>query len=252
MKEKVQVKLEENAPKQEEGGKGQKDEVKGVKNIESKKGEDKPKKKVKQANGLSNWASFLAQSTPQSKTEEKPSSSSQRPSSTPKKTGECVALDCEFVKSGDEEVLARISIVNEAEQHLLDSYIKPNKKITDFVTEISGITYLHIKNAPDLKTVLDKAKKIMYSKLVVGHTIRKDIEVCGLKDWKGWKALIDINDYQEFKEKNGKLISLKNLTSRHLGRSIQEARHSSVEDAVATMDLFLLRRSQILKHFHII
>ena len=40
---------------------------------------------------------------------------------------------------------------------------------------------MHIKKAPFKKEVIDKAKKIMYNKIVVGHTIWKDLEVCGLK-----------------------------------------------------------------------
>ena len=32
----------------------------------------------------------------------------------------------------------------------------------------------------------------MYNKILIGHTIRKDLEVCKLTQWKGWKALIDI------------------------------------------------------------
>lgn len=61
---------------------------------------------------------------------------------------EAVAIDCEFVKSGDEELLARISIVNDHGQCLLDSYVRPTQKITDYLTEITGISFLHIKNAP--------------------------------------------------------------------------------------------------------
>lgn len=54
---------------------------------------------------------------------------------------------------------------------LYDSYIKPNGKITDYLTKISGITYSHIKNAPLWKDELDKVKKILVNKIIVGHTI---------------------------------------------------------------------------------
>jgi hypothetical protein len=57
------------------------------------------------------------------------------------------------------------------------------------------------------------------------------MEVSGMQHWKGYKALVDINEFVGFKEKNGKLISLKNLSTRFLGKQIQEGRHSSVEDA---------------------
>lgn len=64
--------------------------------------------------------------------------------------------------------------------------------------------------------------------------------------------MVDISEFEAFKEKNGKLISLKNLTLRHLGRSIQEGRHSSVEDAMATIDLFKIRKMEILKQSKVI
>ena len=124
--------------------------------------------------------------------------------------------------------------------------------MTDFVTNITGITYTHLKNAPNNQSVIEKAKKFIYNKILVGHTINKDIGVCGLGQWKGWKALVDIAEYPPYKEGNGKLISLKNLTMKHLGKSIQGDRHSSVEDATATMNLYLLNRSPILTHLKII
>ena len=145
-----------------------------------------------------------------------------------------------------------MSLVTEGGKCLLDSYVRPAEKITDYLSDISGITYTHIKNAPDQQTVIAQAKKIMYNKIVVGHTVWKDLEVCGLSHWKGYKALIDINDYAEFKETNGKLVSLKNLAARKLGKQIQDGRHSSVEDAETTLALFNLRKREILKQYKVI
>jgi len=31
---------------------------------------------------------------------------------------------------------------------LYDSYIKPPQKVTDYITDITGITFSHLKNAP--------------------------------------------------------------------------------------------------------
>lgn len=100
--------------------------------------------------------------------------------------------------------------------------------------------------------MIEKVKKTLYGHILVGHTIWKDIEVCGLKQWKGCKAIVDISEYEPFKEKNGKLISLKNLSARHLGKKIQDGRHSSVEDAEATIALFNLKKKEILKQFRVI
>lgn len=58
------------------------------------------------------------------------------------------------MKSGEEELVARISLVNEKGECKLDTYVHPEKKITDYVTDISGITYAHIKNAPNTKSAI--------------------------------------------------------------------------------------------------
>jgi DNA polymerase III epsilon subunit-like protein len=106
------------------------------------------------------------------------------------------------------------------------------------VTEISGITYSHIKNAPNQDHVVEQIKKKMLNKIVIGHTIAKDLEVCGLKNWSGFKKVIDIAEAHVYSP-GGKRVALKKLSFNHLGKVIQEGWHSSFEDATATMDLFL-------------
>jgi RNA exonuclease 4 len=99
--------------------------------------------------------------------------------------------------------------------------VRPKEKITDYLTDVSAVTFTHIKNAPDMKTVVDQAKKVMYNKIVIGHTVDKDFEVYGLKHWKGYKALRSINEFPAFQEPNGRLISLRNLSLKFMGNSIQ-------------------------------
>jgi RNA exonuclease 4 len=118
--------------------------------------------------------------------------------------------------------------------------------VTDFVTDVSGITYSHIKNAPKEEQVIQEIKKRMLNKVVVGHTTAKDLEICHLKGWKGIRKAIDIADCSAYSP-GGKRLSLKNLALSHLGKGIQEGWHSSLEDAKATMQLFLKNKHLILK-----
>jgi RNA exonuclease 4 len=50
--------------------------------------------------------------------------------------------------------LARVSIVNYYGHVLIDSFIRPTKKITNYLTWVSGVTYQHIKDAPTLEEIL--------------------------------------------------------------------------------------------------
>ncbi len=98
-----------------------------------------------------------------------------------------------------------------------------------------------------------KVKKLLMGKILVGHTLHKDLEVCKLTDWKGVQQKVDISDFAEYREKNGaKVVGLKKLAISFLNRNIQNGWHSSVEDSVATMDLFKLNKKKILKQLKFI
>jgi len=53
----------------------------------------------------------------------------------------CLGMDCEMVGVGpqNESALARVSIVNEAGYCLLDTFVKPKVKVTDYRTPVSGV-----------------------------------------------------------------------------------------------------------------
>lgn len=158
---------------------------------------------------------------------------------------EFVAIDCEFVECQNGEQVARISIVNEQLEELFESYIRPAEKIVDYRTHITGITYGHIKKAPTWEQVKYQVEKVLVRKCVVGHTLWKDLEVMGMSNWSGFKGLIDISKYSQYQE-GGKLQSLKRLAAVFLEKDIQLGTHSSLQDAKATMSLFLLRKQKIL------
>lgn len=62
---------------------------------------------------------------------------------------EVVAMDCEMVGLGPQRVsgLARCSIVNIHGAVLYDKYIRPEGEITDYRTQVSGITPQHMVRA---------------------------------------------------------------------------------------------------------
>jgi RNA exonuclease 4 len=156
-----------------------------------------------------------------------------------------VALDCEFVECVDGEQVARISIVGENGEELFDSYIRPESRIIDYRTEFSGVTFGHLRKAPTWAAVLRDVHKVLYNRVLVGHTLYKDLEVMRMTGWKGIKSMVDVSRYSQYKE-GGKVQALKKLTAVFLGRDIQIGKHSSLQDAKATMELFILRKDKIL------
>ena len=58
-----------------------------------------------------------------------------------------MAIDCEMVMvEGNHDEVAQITIVNYNNHVLFDDYIKPKKKIVNYLTWVSGITYQKIQN----------------------------------------------------------------------------------------------------------
>ena len=60
-----------------------------------------------------------------------------------------MAIDCEMVgagANGAEDVLARVSVVNYFGQVLLDVFVKPTERVTDWRTKYSGIRPADVLN----------------------------------------------------------------------------------------------------------
>jgi RNA exonuclease 4 len=59
-----------------------------------------------------------------------------------------VGLDCEMVgvgPGGHRSALARVSIVNSAGNALLDTFVAPKERVTDYRTSVSGVTQENLK-----------------------------------------------------------------------------------------------------------
>lgn len=85
-------------------------------------------------------------------------------------------------------------------------------------------------------------ESVLRNTILVGHTIQSDLKVMGMEGWEGFKSIVDISKMPAFKDEN-RVQSLRKLAMKHLGMTIQTGSHSSLEDAQATMDLFLLQKT---------
>lgn len=94
-----------------------------------------------------------------------------------------IALDCEMVgvgPNGKRNMLARVSIVNEYGEVLMDKYVKPTERVIDYRTPFSGITAAHLKKAHNFANVRAEVRKIIFGKILVGHSLCRDFAVLKL------------------------------------------------------------------------
>ena len=167
-----------------------------------------------------------------------------KPNMPPK--SQYVALDCEMVGTlTGKSVCARVVLVDWKGRTVLDHYVRPAEKITDYRTFVSGITEEQIEQAPTLEEVQPMVQAKLAGKILVGHGLSNDLECLGLEH--PWHMIRDTALYEPFMKMHyGKMNprKLKDLTKEKLQRDIQVDgdAHSPVEDAIAALDLYKSHR----------
>ncbi|KAK9371365.1 exonuclease [Lipomyces kononenkoae] len=154
--------------------------------------------------------------------------------------GKYVSLDCEFVGVGHEgkrSVLARVSIVNFYGAVVMDEYVRPEEKVTDWRTWVSGIRPSDMANAKPFKQVQYQVAEVLKDRVLVGHAVRNDLKVLMIAHPK--RLIRDTSKLAAFRKlAKGRAPALKKLAKQYLGIDIQGEEHSSVEDARACILLF--------------
>uniref|UniRef100_A0A1B6K7N9 RNA exonuclease 4 n=1 Tax=Homalodisca liturata TaxID=320908 RepID=A0A1B6K7N9_9HEMI len=164
------------------------------------------------------------------------------------KFGKCtetklIAMDCEMVGVDvgvNNNMLARVSLVNAREECIYDKYVKPTEPIIDYRTHVSGIRPKDLINAHDFKVVQKEVADILKGKILVGHALKNDLNVLYLTHPK--RMMRDTSRFYKFRE--GRTPALKKLVKKYLDVTIQEGEHNSVQDALATMQLYRMFRKE--------
>ncbi|KAI4741840.1 hypothetical protein E4T50_07744 [Aureobasidium sp. EXF-12298] len=168
------------------------------------------------------------------------------------KPGKFLAIDCEMVGTGplDDNVLARVSIVNFHGEQIYDSFVQPvpGVEVKDYRTFVSGIRPHHLKAdvARTFSEVQKEVAALLEGKILIGHALKNDLDVLLLSHPK--RDIRDTSRHSTFRKMSmGKAPALRKLAKEFLGMEIQGGEHSSVEDARATMMLFKLEKEAFEK-----
>lgn len=132
--------------------------------------------------------------------------------------------------------LARLSIVNYNGHVLIDTFVKPKGKITNFRSWISGVYPQSMKNAMPYDEARDRAIEIMSGRVIVGHSLKHDFKVINWEPLQG--NVRDLATYKKYLDDNNHVKSLKRLTNEFLGKEIQTGSHNSVVDARSALCLY--------------
>ena len=157
------------------------------------------------------------------------------------------ALDCEMCKTENGRLdVARISLVDEQLNVLLDELVQPDLPIVDYLTEFSGITPAMLANVTtSLEEVHRRLDELLpEDAILVGHSLNCDLQSLRV----GHPYIIDTSCIYNFTPYPNNKPKLRELAAYHLQRDIQSAEsgHCSVEDAKVAMELVKLKLSRDL------
>jgi len=176
---------------------------------------------------------------------------------------EKIAIDCDMMQSNVGQVLGRVSVVNYKSETIFDTFIYYPEPINIINTdrEFSGIDWDDIdpqNGAQPFPEVQAQLVELFRDRIVIGHDLQKDLRVIAMdmpfQILRLQRATLqstpitfnmtvrDTQKYSKYRQyaNHGAYQgpSLKNLAIKVLGRQIKQGRMSSVEDAVATMQVY--------------
>ncbi|GFR45736.1 hypothetical protein Agub_g7152, partial [Astrephomene gubernaculifera] len=155
-----------------------------------------------------------------------------------------LAIDCEMVGTGPKgsvSTLARVCLVNSSGVVLLDTFVKPKEKVTDYRTWVSGVRPSDVANGRPHEDVIQQVAHMVAGRILVGHSIGNDLRALRLEAHPR-ELLRDTAKYPGLMKElpGGRKVSasLKDLAATHLGLVIQQGEHTPVDDARAALYLY--------------
>ena len=157
------------------------------------------------------------------------------------------AIDCEMCLTVyNESQIARVSIIDEQENVVLDEFVKPKHRIRDYLTRFSGVTKEMMETATlTVEDIQKKIEKLLPSDAILcGQSICNDLRALQIIH----PYVIDTSVIYNLSGIRQCKTGLKALAARFLEHDIQAGvdGHCSVEDSIATLRLVKLKLSQTL------
>ncbi|ONK66292.1 uncharacterized protein A4U43_C06F6190 [Asparagus officinalis] len=170
-----------------------------------------------------------------------------------------VALGCKMVGGGSDGTLdlcARVCLIDENENIIFHTYIRPRLPVTNYRYETTGIRPENLRDAIPLKLAQRKIQDFLCNgealwkirsqggraRILVGHGVDHDLGCLGIE----YPSLLirDTASYPPLMKTSMLSNSLKYLTHAYLGYEIQNGIQDPYEDCVAAMRLYVRMRSQ--------
>ncbi|CAM9599977.1 unnamed protein product [Phaeothamnion confervicola] len=162
-----------------------------------------------------------------------------------------VALDCEMVgvgPDGKRSALAQCCLVDWDGRTIYNRYVRPELRVTDFRTFVSGVKARHLKDgsAVSLAECQREVAALLKGKILVGHALSNDLKALLLSHPRS--AIRDTATYRPYRQAHGKgggklrPRALRKLAAEYLGITIQSGEHDPAEDARAALRLYQLKR----------
>ena len=165
--------------------------------------------------------------------------------------GISLSCDIECVQGYDNSLLlAKCCIIDTNLEVVLNITIKPDKPVKNYITWVTGLRRGDLNRGVEcsegkrmIKTLFDTADTIVF------HDCRNDLKVL---EYLPLGEVVDTSNHPGLiaktylKRASKERVGLKTMGKLLLGVHIQEGAHSAKEDAIVTMRLFLLIKSENL------
>ena len=101
------------------------------------------------------------------------------------------------------DALARVSIVNYNGQVLYDHYVRPESRITNFRTWVSGVGPHHMHQAKPFKEAKAEVHRILKGKIIIGHSLTGDFRVLEMSETVSKEKIRDTSKYKKYQSVHG-------------------------------------------------